>query len=136
MATTSASWLTKDGDGGAAGPVKTANANRDGTGTVNTLYTGGANGSSISKISFRSAGTNVETVARIFMNNGSTNTTAANNILIAEVALPATSASQVGASPPVDIKGPDFLPAGYKVLVTIGTTVAGGWFISCTPTDY
>jgi len=136
MSISKSSWLSADGDGGTPGPVKTANTNRDGTGTVNTLYTGGSSGSTVSKISFRSAGTNVETVARVFINNGSTNTTAANNILVGEVALPATSASQVGASQPVDIKGPDFLPAGYKVLVTIGTTVAGGWYISAAATDF
>lgn len=136
MATTKASWLSTDGDGGTAGPVKTANSNRDGTGTVNTLYAGGSSGSTISSINFRSAGTNVETVARIFLNNGSANTTAANNILWGEVPLPATSASQVGAAPSVSVPGPAFLPSGYKILVTIGTTVAGGWYISVGATDY
>jgi hypothetical protein len=34
-------WLQTDGNGGAAGPLKTANTALDGTGTVLTIFTAG-----------------------------------------------------------------------------------------------
>jgi hypothetical protein len=89
-------------------------------------------------------GTNVATVARVFINNGSSNGTAANNTLIAEVTLPATTASNsvpVNASvielptPPqasaVDLTGlPMVLPPSYKLMVCLGTAVASYWDVT------
>lgn len=124
------SWLTTDGDGGSSGALKTGNANTDGTGTVNTLVTAPVGGCSVSVIKFRSAGTNVATVARIFLNNGSTHATPTNNYLFREVPLPETTLVQNDAMPSVDVVGPNNLPNGWKVLVTIGQTVAAGWYVS------
>lgn len=121
------SWASADGDGGAAGPIKTANTAKDGTGIVNTIFTAASNGSVLFKIRFRSAGTNVDSVARIFINNGSTSSTASNNILYDEVSLAATTLTETAAQSNVEWGGSLMLPAGYKILVTIGTTVAAGW---------
>lgn len=117
------------------GTLTTANTAKDGTGTVATLFTAGANGSKIDQIKVRALGTNVATVLRLFVNNGSANSTAANNTLIHEVTIAATTLSEVAALVDTDIvitKGADtvvpipYLPAGYKIMATIGTTVAAG----------
>ena len=50
-----------------------SNTAKDGTGTVLTVFTADStNGSYLSTLSFRAAGTNVATVARVFINNGVT----------------------------------------------------------------
>ena len=60
-------WGATDGNGGAAGPLKTANTAKDGTGTVLTVFTADAtNGGYVQRARFRAVGTNVATVARIF----------------------------------------------------------------------
>lgn len=111
--------------------VATANTAKDGTGTVLTVFTADAtNGGRVEKIRFRAAGTNVATVARVFINNGSTNTTAANNILYEEITLPSTTLSEIAALANQEITLAIALPPGYKINVTIGTTVAAGYYVS------
>lgn len=111
--------------------LTTANTAKDGTGTVLTVFTADATeGGYVSSMIFRAAGTNIATVARVFINNGSTNATAANNILRYEITLPATTLSETSS-----LFGPELpmnlmLPPGYKLNVTIGTTVAAGYYIS------
>jgi hypothetical protein len=108
----------------------TANNVYDGTGTVATIFTADAtNGGRVEKIRFRALGTNVATVARVFINNGSTNATAANNTLYAEITLPATTASAVAATAVQELLDPIVLPPGYKLNVVLGTTVAAGYAI-------
>ena len=76
--------------------LTTANTARDGTGTVLIVFTSDAtNGGFVQKVRVRAAGTNVATVMRLFINNGSTNATAANNILYEELTIAATTASEV-----------------------------------------
>lgn len=127
------------------GSVATANTAKDGTGTVVTVFTAGANGSKIDQIKVRALGTNVATVLRFFINNGSTNATPANNTLIHEVTVAATTVSETAALADNDItitKGSDvavpipYLPAGYKVNVTVGTTVAAGLHVTVHGSDY
>jgi hypothetical protein len=109
--------------------ITTANTAKDGTGTVVTCFTADAiNGGFVSKIRFRAAGTNVATVCRIFINNGSTNTTAANNSLYDEITLSATTLSEVAAVQLYELALNIALPAGYKINITIGTTVAAGYY--------
>jgi hypothetical protein len=110
--------------------VTAANTATDGTGNTTTIFTGGANGSMLRGIVFKATGTNAATVARIFLNNGSTSATATNNALIGELSLPATTASNSQSI------GPDFyypfpspglfVPSGYKILVCYGTAPSGG----------
>lgn len=127
------------------GTLTAANTAKDGTGTVATVYTAGANGSRIDQIKVRALGTNVATVMRFFINNGSVNTTAANNSLIHEVTIAATTLSETAALADNDItisKGTDvfvpipYLPAGYKINVTIGTAVAAGLQVTVNGGDY
>lgn len=117
--------------------VATANTAKDGTGTVLTVFTADATeGGFVQKIRFRAAGTNVATVARIFINNGSTNATAANNILYDEITLAATTLSEVAALALYEIPLMIPLPAGYKINVTIGTTVSAGYYVSAIGGKY
>jgi hypothetical protein len=116
--------------------VTAANAAMDGTGTVSTLFTAGANGSYTRRLWAKSVGTNVQTVLRVFINNGSTNVTAANNVLRREITLPATTASNTAAGPEMEIPLEIPLPAGYKINVAIGTAVAAGWVVGVEGGDY
>jgi hypothetical protein len=135
-ATPRVSWTNTDGNGGAAGPLKTANTAHDGTGTVLTVFTAGANGSFINTIRFQAAGTNTASVARIFINNGSANSTLGNNVKIDEVTLAATTASAVAETTLVEVTLNKPIPAGYTVIVTIGTTVSAGYNVSVFGGDY
>lgn len=111
--------------------ITTANTAKDGTGTVLTCFTADVtNGGFVQRIRFRSAGTNISTVARVFINNGSTNTTPGNNILYDEITLTATTISEVGAQPVYELPLNFALPPGYKLNVTLGTTVAAGYYVS------
>ena len=116
--------------------ITTANTAKDGTGTVLTVFTAGTNGSYIQRVRFRTAGTNVATVARLFINNGSASSTAANNILFDEISLTATTLSETTAQASFDIPMNFALPAGYVLNVTIGTSVAAGWYVSTVGGDY
>jgi hypothetical protein len=109
------------------GTVATANTAKDGTGTVVTVFTADAsNGGRIEKLKIRAAGTNVATVLRVFINNGSSNATPANNTLYTEATIAATTLSEVAALADTEIALALALPAGYKINITIGTTVAAG----------
>lgn len=85
-------------------------------------------GGYVQGVQWKHAGTNVATVGRIYANNSSGTTVAGNNVLIAEQNLPAitasTAAAQIGPYTPINMA---FNPA-YRVVVGLGTSVAGGWF--------
>lgn len=113
----------------------------DGTETVGTalalVFTAGANGARIDQLTCRFAstngatasGTSNATVVRFWINNGSANTTATNNIFLGEVALPATAVTALATSAltvyyatlPV---GSLNIPASYRIYG--GLTVAAG----------
>lgn len=122
------SLYSRVGDIQWAAPITAANTAMDGTGTVATAFTADAtNGGFVQRLRMRPTGTNVQTVARIFINNGSTNATAGNNTLFDEITLPATTASASGATPCVEVPLGFALPPGYKINVVLGTAVAAGW---------
>lgn len=120
------------------GTITAANTAADGTGTVTTVFTADVtNGGRVERLRFQPLGTNVATVARVFVNNGSTNTVAANNTMVAEITLPATTVTQVAAQTPQDLPNatelfafPVVLPPGYKINVTLGTAIAAGVAVS------
>lgn len=128
--------LTPDIGGIGTSAITSANTAKDGTGTVVTAFTAGANGSFVQRIRFRSAGTNVATVARIFINNGGTTSTATNNILYDEITLAATTLSETAALATYELPLNFALPAGYKLTVTIGTSVSAGYYVSVIGGDY
>jgi hypothetical protein len=51
--------------------ISTANTNRDGTGTVATICTAGAQGTRIDRVHIQAQGTTTAGVVRIFLHNGS-----------------------------------------------------------------
>ena len=121
----------------ASAALSAANTAKDGTGTVATVFTGDATeGGFVTKLTARAAGTNVATVLRVFINNGSTNATAANNILFTEMTLPATTLSEVAAQPAYELPLNLALPAGYKINCTLGTAVAAGYYLSVAGGKY
>ncbi len=120
--------------------ITSANTALDGTGTLGTnihqAFVANADGSLLRELRFRALGTNVQTVARIFINNGSTNATADNNVLFDEITLPATTAAANNALAPVVMPMNLHLPNGYRVLVTIGTAVAAGYKVTAVGGDF
>lgn len=117
--------------------ITAANTAKDGTGTVDTIFTADAtNGSFLQKLIIRPRGTNVATVIRVFINNGATNATASNNALIGEVTLPATTNTETAAIQGTEISFNLPIPAGYKINVTLGTAVAGGYTVTAFAGDY
>ena len=56
----------------AVGQVTTANTNRNGTGTIATIFTGGSSGSRIDDIYIVATGTTTAGVVRLFLNDGTT----------------------------------------------------------------
>jgi hypothetical protein len=117
--------------------ITAANTATDGTGTVTTIFTADAtNGGRVDMIRIRALGTNVVTVLRVFLNNGSTNATAGNNTLIEERTLTATTGSNTAALAPVDIALNTGLLPGYKLNVTLGTAVSAGYAVSAFGGDY
>lgn len=111
--------------------VQTANTTRDlTTGTSYPLFTADATeGGRVERVLIRSIGTNVATVMRIWLNNGSAIGTSANNTLLHEITLPTTTSTEVAALPPYEVGLGLAMPAGYKLYVTIGTAVAGGFHV-------
>jgi len=125
------------------GVLTTANTAMDGTGTVLTVFTAGADGARVERIRSKARGTNVATVLRIFINNGGDNAVADNNELYAEKTIAATTLSNNAAlltnelPDTIDTTAfPIVLPAGYRILATIGTTVAAGLDITAIGSTY
>lgn len=123
--------------------ITAATTQRDGTGTVSTIFTASTNGSRVDRIRARAAGTNVVTVLRVWINNGQTSTSAANNVLYTEKTLTATTISEVAALANYELPDttdptafPIVLPAGYKINVALSSGVAAGYYVGAVGSDY
>lgn len=106
------------------------NAANDYTGIdadVSLIFTAGSDGAFIQRIRFKAGGTNVATVARIYINNGSTPGTATNNLFYGECSLPATTASATTATADVDYNMNFPLNPSFRLYFGIATAVAAGW---------
>lgn len=112
--------------------LTTAAADYTGISANNSLiFTADAsNGGFVQRIRFKALGTNAVTVARVYINNGSTSGTASNNVFYGEVSLPATTAITTAATVDVDYPMNFALPPGYKLYVGLGATVVAGWVAS------
>ena len=117
--------------------ITAANTATDGTGTVVSVFTAGTNGGYVRRLRIKAQGTNQANVMRIFVNNGSTNGTASNNVLWGELVLAGSTASNSASV------GPDYeypmnlvLPAGYIINVCLGVTSAAGWLVSAEGGNY
>jgi hypothetical protein len=117
--------------------VSAANTTTDLTsGTIYDVFTGGTNGSYVQKIRFRHVGTNVATVVRVWLNNGSVTTTALNNTLFDEITIAANTVSQTAASTNYELPLNFALPPSYRIYVTTGTVLAAGLDVSVIGGDY
>jgi hypothetical protein len=113
-----------------------ANTATDGTGTISEVVTAAVDGTRIEYLRIMPLGTNIQTVMRVFLNNGSPNSVAANNSLIGELTLPANTLSQTQAANPLVFPVGFSLKSGFKIFVTIGTAVAAGFDITAIGGDY
>jgi len=108
----------------------TAVVAKDGTGLTDStalVFTAHATeGSRVDYLKVRAIGTNVVTVMRVFINNGSTAATAANNVLFMERTIAATTISEVAEQVDNVIPMNISLDAGFTIRVSIGTSVAAG----------
>jgi hypothetical protein len=123
----------------AATPGVTANTTKDLTsGTIyGPVFTGKAvDGSRLDYIKVRALGTNVATVVRIWINNGSATGTAANNALFLERTLASTTVSETAELPDITLPLNLSVPAGYRIYATFGTAVAAGYHLTAVAGDY
>lgn len=119
----------------------TANTSLTGTGTlasdIQTVFTADAtNGSKVETVTLTHLGSNVATVVRLFVNNGSSNGTPSNNNLVKEIAMAANTLDQAAASTAATWNANLYLPAGYKLLATIGTAIAAGIMVNAQGGDF
>jgi hypothetical protein len=120
-----------------AGTILTATGDYTGVSANHKLiHTAGANGSYVKRIKFVALGTNVATVARIYINNGSDPTVSPNNQILGQQSLPATTASNTAMTAEPEFPLEMLLPAGFRIYVGAATTVAAGWVATCIAGDY
>lgn len=101
-------------------------------GTSYLAFTADAtNGGYVQRIRFKpnnsASFNNVATVARVWLNNGSTTSSAANNTFIDEISLPATTGTITAALPVYELPLNLAMPPGYTIYVTLGTAVTAGY---------
>ncbi len=131
--------FSKAGDIQWINAVTTANTTTDlTTGTSYLVFTADAtNGGYIQKLRIRSLGTNIATVMRIWINNGTDPTTGAvNQTLYDEISLQASTVSQTSALSVYELPLNFALPLGYRIYVTLGTTVSAGYDVSAIAGKY
>lgn len=105
------------------------------SGTSYLAFTADAtNGGFIREIRIKAnpANNTAATVARFWLNNGSTTGTAANSSIFGELGLPATTASATTALPDFIYPVNQPIPAGYRIYVTFGTAPGGSGEFSVT----
>ncbi len=118
--------------------ILAANTTTDLTAGTNYLvWTADAtNGGRLEFLKIRALGTNVASVLRIWLNNGSTTGTAANNSLYHEITMAATTVSQVAALADILYPVGVALDAGFRVYITLGTAVAAGFDVTGVGGNY
>lgn len=119
-----------------SGKVLAANTAVDGTGTLVSVFTAGANGAIVDSISIVHLGTNVVTVLRIFVKDG------VNYDLVYEKTIATNTISEVAESVFYDIlfNGTDrkrlTLPPNAQLVACVGTVIAAGIQCTCFGGDY
>lgn len=118
--------------------VLAANTTTDLTsGTIYLVFTADATeGSRVDYLQIMALGTNVATVLRVWINNGATTATAANNVMYKNITLPATTVSQTAQLTEQQVNLDLSLPPGYKLYVTLGTAVAAGYGVTAVGGKY
>ncbi len=105
--------------------ITTANTAKDGTGTVVPVYTNtSGSDSNFLGVYVSYTGTTVQTVLRLFINNGLTNATATNNAFLKSITVAPNTLSETTAANDFFVPINITIPPGYIINATIGTTVA------------
>lgn len=123
----------------ASAPLIGANAAYDGTGVVSTVVSASISGSFIQRLRFKASGSTTATVARIYINNGSSSATPANNVLFDEITLAAVTATQTAATTTYELPMNMALPPAYRILAAAATAPSGsggGWQVSAIGGSY
>lgn len=119
-----------------SGKVLAANTAVDGTGTLVTVFTAGANGAIVDSLTIYHLGTNVATVLRVFAKDGVTYS------LIYEETIAANTVSQTAKSVPYEalFNGTDrkrlTLPPNAQLVACVGTSLAAGVQVTAFGGDY
>ena len=116
-----------------------ANTTFDGTvGTPAIVFSASIDGGFVQRIRFRASGSATATVARIFINNGQSTGSLGNNVLFDEITLASTTVSQTAATATYELPLNIALPAGYRILTTLGTvqSAGGGWYATAIGGSY
>jgi len=118
------------------GDITAANTNQDLTaGTSYLVFAADATeGGFVREVRLKAnpANSTAATVARIWINNGSTLSTAANSAILAEVGIPATTASNSVPTPDFSIPLNIALPPSYRLYLTLGTAPGGSGEFTAT----
>lgn len=101
------------------GQVSVANANRDGSGTLATIFSAGASGSLIDKVTAKSVQTTTAGVIRLFLHDG-TNARLIYEMTVDAITPSATVAAWTETAPTVEVGGandvfPLMVPNGYSL---------------------
>jgi hypothetical protein len=98
------------------GQISTANTNRDGTGTIGTVFTAGSNGSRIDMIDVQATATTTSGMIRLFVHDGTT------AFLVAELPVVAVTPSATNPAYSQQLNTntmtqflPIVLPTGYSL---------------------
>ena len=123
--------VSSNGTTGMAPTITTATGDYTGVSANHKLvFTADAtNGGFIQRLRFKCLGSATQSVARIYINNGTDNTTATNNSWYGEISLPAVSAINTTSIIDLDYPMNIAIPAGFKIFVGLGTTVTLGWVV-------
>lgn len=117
--------------------IITQNQTRFGGGTLGLVFRSDAsNGSYLDHIRAKPFGSNIVTVARVWIFNGGVQGQANNYTLFTEASLPAITLSETASQQDVPLPMKVALPPNYNVYVTLGTTVAAGWMFTGVGGDY
>lgn len=94
-----------------------ANTNRDGTGTIATVFTAGSSGSRIERVRINAAGTTTAGVIRLYIHDG-TNARLFREILVSAIT-PSTTVETFSAEVDCSYNGAMLLlPSGYSLRVS------------------
>ncbi|MFA5392672.1 MAG: hypothetical protein WC306_03285 [Candidatus Paceibacterota bacterium] len=120
----------------------TPSVNFNGTGVlgtdIQTVFSASVSGSRVDSITIMPLGTNVQTVLTLFVNNGADNTVSTNNASFYKVTMPSTAISNNASLDRIEVQFPNGLnlPPIYRILVSLGTTVATGFDVTAYGGDF
>ena len=105
-----------------AANVSTANTNRDGTGTIATVFTAGSSGSRIEEVVFKATGDPADSVVTVFLHDGT------NYFLFDEVDLgdPAAASTTVAGYRLARTYDNLVLPSGWSLRAAITVALTSG----------